>query len=459
MNEALNKLEYPENFDVQHKDGEAFMCMSSGDECRILVEIVADYSPEEEQQLIASTASALEAIDRFTDGKATDIFTGLYIKIGENVVEGGAKAVAEENQVILNGRKMLLSVAEMKQVSGAYSDEELVNFPDEHQPGGALEYTLVHEIGHILDGQTKTGEAYHRVTADESPTKYGREVDKWHSDNKDHEAFAEGFAHAVYGMPITEVMQSAVRKAIDDRLQEMAKNQVNDEISGVDKLETLHFDTESLAFELMQAKLGANGMILLNQQLATLAELSSRPLVSPLRNSLEAGSTTLPKGTLLHGMGMYGFSADAVKGVAENGIVSGELIGITEDSETHGCADFFRIPEETTISQYFAWAREPVVSGNVRRQRGERLLTRGVAFIVDAQAEGVDELLKNDGYQNDSMSEFVRQPSGRSAEDTAAILGGMPHGAIAGIVVDGRLLKKNRNSNFINAVFSRFAYF
>ncbi|HTH72228.1 MAG TPA: hypothetical protein VL737_02585 [Candidatus Pristimantibacillus sp.] len=138
---------------------------------------------------------------------------------------------------------------------------------------------------------------------------------------------------------------------------------------------------------------------------------------------------------------MYGFSAEALKGVAEKGIVSGELIGISEDSETHGCADFFRVPSDTTVGEYFAWAKEPLVSGNIRRQRGERLLTRGVAFIVDPQVEGMDELLKHDGYRSSEMAGFVQPPSGRTAEDTAAILGGVPRGAIAGIVVDGKLLE------------------
>lgn len=238
MAETLNRPEYPEHFDVHHENGEALMCMSSGGECRVLVEVMAGYSPKEEQQLIASTTGALEAIDRFTGGRAADIFTGLHIKIGEDVAEGGAKAVAEENQVLLNGRKMLLSIAEVKQVSGAYSDEELIGFPNEHRPGGALEYTLVHEIGHILDGQTKTGEAYHRITADESPTKYGREADKWHSHNKDHEAFAEGFAHTVYGMPVSETMEATVRETIEARAQEIAENQANAvETAGANKPE------------------------------------------------------------------------------------------------------------------------------------------------------------------------------------------------------------------------------
>lgn len=228
MTETLNRPEHPEHFsEVHHENGEALMCMGSNGECRVLVEVMPGYSPEEEQQLIASTTGALQAIDQFTGGKAADIFTGLHIKIGEDVAEGGAKAIAEENQVLLNGRKMLLSVAEMRQVSGAYSDEELAGFPDEQRPGGALEYTLVHEIGHVLDGQTKTGEAYHRVAASESPTKYGREADEWHGDNKDHEAFAEGFAHAFYGMPISETMEATVRETIDARLQEITESQAN----------------------------------------------------------------------------------------------------------------------------------------------------------------------------------------------------------------------------------------
>lgn len=249
MTETLNRPEHPEHFsEVHHENGEALMCMSSGGECRVLVEVMPGYSPEEEQQLIASTTGALQAIDQFTGGKAADIFTGLHIKIGEDVAEGGAKAVAEENAVLLNGRKMLLSVAEMRQLSGAYRDEELAGFPDEQRPGGALEYTLVHEIGHVLDGQTKTGEAYHRVAASESPTKYGRETDEWHADNKDHEAFAEGFAHAVYGMPVSETMEATVRETIGARLREIAEGQANAaETTGVDTVSLKDMSQEQLS--------------------------------------------------------------------------------------------------------------------------------------------------------------------------------------------------------------------
>ena len=200
-------------------------------------------------------------------------------------------------------------------------------------------------------------------------------------------------------------------------------------------------EQETQAFEQMRSRLGDNGMALMDGQLQTWAELNARLIESPLRAALAQGDTRLPEGTLLHGMGMYGFSPEALKGVSEKGIVSGELVGISEDSETHGCADFFRVPEDTTVSDYFVWAKETVVSGNLRRQRGERLLTRGVAFIIDAQAEGMNRLLERDGYRDSEMADFIRPPSGRTAEDTAAILGGVPRGAIAGIVVGAKMLE------------------
>lgn len=63
---------------------------------------------------------------------------------------------------------------------------------------GALEYTLTHEIGHILDGQTKSGDPYHHVSAAESPTWYGKDADEWNDDDKDHEAFAEQHKAMLY---------------------------------------------------------------------------------------------------------------------------------------------------------------------------------------------------------------------------------------------------------------------
>jgi hypothetical protein len=213
-------------------------------------------------------------------------------------------------------------------------------------------------------------------------------------------------------------------------------------------------ERETRAFEQMRSRLGDHGMSLLDSQLQTWAELNGRQINSPLRTAFQQGDTRLPKGTLLHGLGSYGFSTETIKSVSEKGVLSGELVGVMEDSETHGCADFFRTPTDTTISDYFARANERVNVGNIRKQRGEKLLTRGVTIIVDAQADGMDTLLMRDGYRDSEMAAFVRPPSGRTAEDTAAILGGVPRGAIAGIVVSTKLLENPEFGAVLGEYFS-----
>ncbi len=210
---------------------------------------------------------------------------------------------------------------------------------------------------------------------------------------------------------------------------------------------------ETTSYRQMVEKLGAEGVAMLKDQLTLWSELNKKELASPLRDALRRGDITLPEGTLLHGMGMYGYDADAVRGVSEMGIVSGELIGVTEDAETHGCADFFRVPRDTNIGAYFDSAKELVTVDSLRIQRGERLLTRGVVFIVDAQAEGVPELLENDGYRKEEMSGFVSPPLMRTPEDTSAILGGVPRGAIAGVVVSDRLLASTDVAQVLSGCF------
>ena len=248
MPETLNRPEHPEHFsDVHHENGEALMCMSSGGECKVLVEVMPGYSPEEEQQLIESTTRALEAVDQFTGGRAAEIFTGLHIKLGEDETESGG-ALPGENTIVLNGRKMLLSVAEMRRVSGSYDDEELADFPDVDRPGGAMEYTLVHEMGHILDGHGVDGKHPFRVSPEESPTNYGRTPDKYH-DEKYHESFAEGFAHAVWEMPISETMGEAVSEAVNARVQKI-ENQANvGELNSVDEQFQRKFEESKIRLE------------------------------------------------------------------------------------------------------------------------------------------------------------------------------------------------------------------
>lgn len=183
----------------------------------IEVEIADEYTQEEIQQLTNATKEALTTVDEFLNGKTSVVFNGLSIRIGENVAAGGGEAISDENTVALNGRAMLLSLSQMREVAGYRSEELAGGTIADETIGGALRYTLVHEMGHILDELTELGKKKHRVAAAESPTEYGREPDEWNSE-KDHEAFAEGFAHMIYKMPVSEIMKLAVQDTIEARL-------------------------------------------------------------------------------------------------------------------------------------------------------------------------------------------------------------------------------------------------
>ena len=135
------------------------------------------------------------------------------------------------------------------------------------------------------------------------------------------------------------------------------------------------------------------------------------------------------------------YDAEVFRGISELDVVSGELIGVSEDSETHGCADFFKVPEDMNVNEYFAWAKEAVLVGAVRMPKGEKNFLAGrVAIIVDPNSEGMTPLVAKDAYQDSSM-DFTRLPSGRSADTTAALFGGVPKGSIAGLIFPDRLVQ------------------
>jgi len=218
--------------------------------------------------------------------------------------------------------------------------------------------------------------------------------------------------------------------------------------------------TETPAYDVMKNHLGEQGMALLDQQLAVWQELNSRELESPLKNALSHGDTTLPKGTLLHSASMHeAFDEDVLGSIASLGIISGELTGVYEDAETHGCADFFRVAEATTIAGYMDFAGETVIKGALRIGRGERLAKRGVTFIVDPNAEGMAGLLVNDGYTNPDMAGFVHPPNTRTAEMTAAILGGVPRGAISGAIISPSVLKEPHLVEMMHQLFPELPVF
>ena len=159
--------------------------------------IEVDASPEERAILEKALERGLAKLDAFFDGKFSETFAGLHLHVGDGLTKSGAEAFPEENKIVFDRTKMMMSPEEAA------------------KPGSCLEYTLIHEVGHLVDEQSP-GNKRHRVQATESPTKYGRVPDEYH-DEKDHEAFAEGFTYMVYGKPVSRIMETAVRETVAAR--------------------------------------------------------------------------------------------------------------------------------------------------------------------------------------------------------------------------------------------------
>jgi hypothetical protein len=219
------------------------------------------------------------------------------------------------------------------------------------------------------------------------------------------------------------------------------------------------FDVNNIHYQEMSHTLGAEGMAMLDDQLGRWHELNEGSLYSPLRESLASGDSELPKGTLMHGMKINRVNLQSIESISQLGIVSGELIGMPEELETHGYADFFRVPDDMTISEYMSYSSEMIREGKLKRPRSEKMLTTGLTFIVDPNAEGMETLTEHDGYSDSSMSEFVNPISNRSSEDTAAILGGVPRGAIAGLIISPSLLSDDSIMEGIRRYFPDMPFF
>lgn len=212
------------HFETHHgKNGEILVCMQSQGECSVLVEI-KDATKAEAEILKTQSANALEKLDDFFGGRFAECFSGLHIKIGDDLVEGGALALAQDNTILADRQKMLISLQESEHLLSEYFDpgDRTRTMDDElaKQPGSVLIYELIHETGHILD-ETAQGRSAKGLTP-HSPTKYGRELDDWHND-KDHEAFAEGFTHKVLGQPVSLTMEQAVAEAVQIKIANPAE--------------------------------------------------------------------------------------------------------------------------------------------------------------------------------------------------------------------------------------------
>ena len=198
-------------------------------------------------------------------------------------------------------------------------------------------------------------------------------------------------------------------------------------------------------------ELGPEQRHILDLQLSDHARLNEMELHSDLRDGFVAGDTSIPSGTLLHGTS---YSPEAVRSIAAHGVMSGELFDKPEDTETNYCADFWRVEKDTTIGDYCEeiTGKEPGV-GRLLTSRGERSwipnpLTRDerMAVIIDPNIPEIQPLLEADAYRPGTdelfsgiINHLPAEKGSPKGERLAAILGGVPKGAIAGLLVSPKL--------------------
>ena len=116
-------------------------------------------------------------------------------------------------------------------------------------------------------------------------------------------------------------------------------------------------------YEDQDKKLGPEQLEIVKTQLDDFETISALSLVSNLRNGLNSGNTRLPLGTLIHGT-----TIENLDSIAKHGVMSGEFFGKPEDGETHYCADFYKVREDSNIASYTEFISSPEELSSLKMQ-------------------------------------------------------------------------------------------
>jgi len=203
-------------------------------------------------------------------------------------------------------------------------------------------------------------------------------------------------------------------------------------------------------YEDQDKKLGPEQLEIVKTQLDDFETISALSLVSNLRNGLNSGNTRLPLGTLIHGT-----TIENLDSIAKHGVMSGEFFGKPEDGETHYCADFYKVREDSTIASYTEFISSPEESSSLKMQSAESKKLpsekRGgdyISIIIDSEIPEVQGLIEADPYKpdTDALFEGIVNPESlpaekgsKKAERLSSILVGMPANTIAGIIVGNNI--------------------
>lgn len=208
------------HIEASHSDGEALFCLVHNGECGVTVNVRA--APEEQAKLEAAIMPAVDKLDDFFGGSFAERFKGLEVEVGDGLTEGGAEAFGQENRIVLDRQKMLMTVREedafFAENGLAVAGDRLRAVPEAFHDQPAAFYELIHELGHVLEEQADADKPKEQRLqraaglADKSPTElYGQDP------NRPQEAFAEAFAYMVLGQPVDPRLSAVVNQAIADQ--------------------------------------------------------------------------------------------------------------------------------------------------------------------------------------------------------------------------------------------------
>ncbi len=166
----------------------------------------------------------------------------------------------------------------------------------------------------------------------------------------------------------------------------------------------------------------------------------------------ENGRVVLKKGTLIHGTS--GFNVEVIDKIKNNGILTGQMLGIPEDGETFYCADFHRVNRDMSMEEYnkeFTYVDGRCPFGN--GIRGSNTL----AFIVEPSNEAL-ELLSYDCYRDTKEGDIAKNFTNvagllEQGDRLSSILYGVPSNLFTGIVLGNGLLEKKEVVELIVRMF------
>jgi hypothetical protein len=202
--------------------------------------------------------------------------------------------------------------------------------------------------------------------------------------------------------------------------------------------------------------LGEQEQAILQQQWQEFNRLKSEvDSINRLKERKSSGLPELAQGTFIHGAF---YNPEILTRVMSTGILSGELVGVPEDSETHYCADFFKVPEDMTVDEYMKWCKNTSQDGNIITKKpefnylpipGKR--TKQIGFIIDVTDIRLRSLLKYDAYgseEQDSMGNIVGnlpvELDSEKSKGLAAILVGIPSDFINGVIIGDQITEEER---------------